>query len=115
MINVINRLAAKVVSNEADQQKLHKYQQMMGHDGWVVHQEYLLTVRGLMAENMLSEQFSALSASEKDAIQRAYAMVDRMIIFLLDPLVKARSMAAIQAHNKKQEATVMGATGKRIK
>ena len=117
MKNLINRLAVKVTSSAEDEQKRHKYEQMQAFDGWKTHQEYLLTIRGLMAEELLSDAFSALKPLEKDSIQRAYAMVDQMIIFLLDPLVKARRMVSIQAHNKKYDmgATVPGATERTTK
>ena len=40
-------------------------------------------------------------------------MVDQMVLFLLDPLAKARKLNVIAVHNKKMEATLTGATGKR--
>jgi hypothetical protein len=108
--HIISKLAQKVRSSDTDKQRLDKYLQMQKAQGWEIHQEYLLTVRGLMAEDMLSDRFTVLTPLEKDTCQRAYSMLDQMIIFLLDPLVRARKLDAIAAHNLRQEATVKGAT-----
>ena len=110
MNHIIGKLAQKVRSSDTDKQRLDKYLQIQGLEGWKVHQEYLLTIRGLMAEDMLSDRFTALKPLEKDTCQRAYSMLDQMIIFLLDPMVRARKLDAIAAHNTKMEATVRGAT-----
>lgn len=113
MNHIISKLAQKINSNDSDRQKTTKYVEMQGFEGWKTHQEYLLFIRGLMAEDMLSDRFTALKPIEKDVCQRAYAMTDSMIVFLLDPLVRARRLNVIAAHNQKMEATVRGATDER--
>ena len=112
---ILNKLSAKVISSAEDKGKIDKYTQMQGTDGWKVHQEYLLYLRGLMAETMLSESFTTLPPYDKDVCQRAYALVDQAIMFLLDPLAKARKLNVYAAHNARMEATVRGATERKTK
>ena len=112
MIHVISKLANYVASNAEDGMKAKKYSQMQATDGWKVHLEYLMYLRGLMAEDLLSDRFTALSAQEKDVSQRAYALADQLVLFLVDPMAKARKLNVIAQHNFKQEATMRGATGK---
>jgi hypothetical protein len=111
--HLISQLVKKVTSSEEDKHKVEKYMQLQTFEGWKTHQEYLLYLRGLMAEDLLSDRFTSLKPIEKDVCQRAYAMVDQMVLFLLDPLAKARKLNVIAAHNQKMEATLRGATGKR--
>ena len=113
MNHIISQLVRKVTATEEDKRKVDKYVQMQALEGWKTHQEYLLYLRGLMAEDLLSDRFTSLKPIEKDVCQRAYAMVDQMVLFLLDPLAKARKLNVIAVHNKKMEATLAGATGKR--
>ena len=75
------------------QKKISAYTQMKGQYGWSVHQELLMLIRGKMAEEILSERFTKLDATEKDARQRAYHMADNLIMFLLNPLKKAQEAA----------------------
>lgn len=105
---VISKLGAKILSTEEDKHKTAKYLQMQQTDGWKVHLEFLLYMRGLMAEDMLSDRFTSLTAYEKDVSQRAYAMAEQIVQFLIDPLSRARKLAAMTRHNQKMEATMKG-------
>ena len=110
MNHIILKLAKKVSSTDSDKQKSSKYLELQRQEGWKTHQEYLLFIRGLMAEDMLSDRFTALKPLEKDVCQRAYSMLDQLIVFLLDPQDRARRLNVINVHNKQMEATVRGAT-----
>ena len=74
---------------------------MKEHEGWPVHQEFLLLMRGSLAEEMLSSTFTKLDKDEKDSKQRAYSYVDEVIKFLLNPVEKAQRFAGIMKHNQK--------------
>lgn len=89
--------------NEIDG-KLVKYLEMKKHKGWEVHQEFLLLMRGAIAEDMLSATFTKLDKDEKDSKQRAYSHVDEIIRFLLNPVEKAQKFAGIMKHNQKLSA-----------
>ena len=65
MIHVISKLANYVASNAEDGMKAKKYSQMQATDGWKVHLEYLMYLRGLMAEDLLSPTGSPHSARRK--------------------------------------------------
>lgn len=46
----------------------------------------LITIRGSIAEEMLSKEFTSLNQAEKDVMQRTYHNIDQMLIFLMNPL-----------------------------
>ena len=97
---ILQRLSQHIVSNEKETEKYRQFNQTKSSTGWAVMQEWLLFMRGLIAEHMLSRNFTELSATEKDTHQRAYAMVDELIRFLLDPTAEARKRMLIVAHNE---------------
>lgn len=109
---LLRKLSQKLVASEQDRLKYNKYEQMRHHEGWAMHVEILMYLRGLIAEDVLSESFTKLEPKEKDAQQRAYAMVSDVVLFLVDPLVEARKLQQIKNHNTRMEATVKGATRK---
>jgi hypothetical protein len=111
--HIISKIASYVAATADDNARAQKYDQMQKTDGWKIHAEYLMYIRGLMAEDLLSERFTALKPIEKDVSQRAYALVDQMVLFLIDPMAKARKLNVIAKHNLKQEATITGATNRK--
>ena len=113
MDRLLRRISQRILTDSLDEQKYHKYLQLKEQDGWQVHQEYLITMRGLIANDMLGEKFTELPPIEKDIQQRAYEMVNRVIIFLLDPALEARKAVRIKRYNQKQlEATKHGSDRK---
>ena len=113
MNHIISKIASYVAATGDDSARAQKYEQMQRTDGWKIQVEYLMYIRGLMAEDLLSDRFTALRPIEKDVHQRAYALVDQMVLFLVDPMAKARKLNVIARHNIKQEATVTGATNRK--
>jgi len=95
----VKKLIFKLSDHYADFEKNNRsitaYAQMENHPGWSVHKEMLLLLRGLIAEDLLSQKFTELDATEKDVQQRAYSAVDDFIQFLLNPLAQAKKRAKI--------------------
>lgn len=110
MTKHLNKLMRALFSTEQGHQSLTKYAQMTEHPGWAVHKDCLVTLKGLILEELLGRQFTKLDATEKDVQQRAYAGVNEVIDFLLNPVAEARSMNKVRKHNMKMGATVTGAT-----
>ena len=106
----LNRLKQFLYSDGQGEQVRTKYEHMMKHDGWGVHQNCLITLMGLMRDDMLSARFLELSPTDKDIHIRAYAGIEQVIKFLLNPAAQARNMNAIKNHNRKMGATATGAT-----
>ena len=106
MDKLLRKLSEMIVQSEKDQQLYNKYVQMTETEGWEVHKSYLVYLRGAIASEMLGKSFTKLPPDEKDSQQRAYAMADKLILFLLDPLQKAQQLAKIKWHNKLMEATM---------
>lgn len=102
----INKVLKELFGSDAGQQAFRKYYQMTEHPGWKTHQDILITLKGLIVEEILSKKFTDLSSSEKDVQQRAYAGINEIIDFLINPVSKAQKLNAIKLHNTKMEATV---------
>lgn len=92
---IINKLSDHYAdfNNAQTQKKISAYASMKGQYGWEVHTEMLMLLRGAIAEDLLSADFTELPSTEKDIQQRAYAMVDDLIMFLINPLAKAEQRA----------------------
>lgn len=101
----IRKLWTMLTKTAEGQQSLTKYAQMANHEGWKVHQDMMLILKGLIVEDMLTKRFTELSPIDKDVRQRAYAQVVEVIDFLHNPQAKAQNMTAIQTHNRRMEAT----------
>ena len=89
---------------------LNKYEQLQSHEGWKIHVDMMLSLKGYILKEMIGGRFTELPAAEKDVRQRAYVGVIEVIDFLVDPQTKARSQNDIANHNRKMGATVTGAT-----
>jgi len=103
---LLSKLVKNVLKKPDGGAALHKYKAMQETEGWQVHLAMLLYIQGLFAEDMLSPRFTGLKPIEKDVNQRAYAMVNTLIQFLLNPLEIVQAQNAVDQHNIKQwEAT----------
>ena len=78
------------------------YIEMKKHDGWLLHQKMLLTMRGMIAEEMLSSRFTKLDEHEKDVHQRTYHNVNEVIGFLLNPLERAAKKAQFERNFERE-------------
>jgi len=106
----IRKLQKDFFTTNKGHHALSKYAQMMEHEGWKIHQDCLIYLKGLILDDLLGSRFTELKPIEKDVRQRAYAGVNEIIDFLLNPVAQARNANAIRQHNMKMEATVRGAT-----
>ena len=91
--------------DERSQANFKKYDHMRQHEGWPMHQGFMIMIANKLAESMLTEKFTNLNKEEKDAHQRALFIAKEIIDFLLDPLKGANKYAAIRQYHKKLEAT----------
>ena len=112
MDKILRLLSNKIVSSEEDISKVKKYHALQEHPGWQVHLEYLAYMRGLVAIELLGDRFTNLDPIRKDSTQRAYAMADKLILFLVDPMAEAQKTMQIKRHNKQMEANLKGSDQK---
>ena len=112
MDKILRLLSQKIVSSEEDISKVKKYHALKEHPGWQVHLEYLAFLRGLVAIELLGDRFTNLDPIRKDVAQRAYAMVDKLVLFLVDPMAEAQKTMQIKRHNERMGATFKGSDQK---
>lgn len=106
MKKLLRKLSETIVRDQRNVEQYNKYRQMQDTEGWEVYRGYLNYLRGTIALEILGEKFTKLPPVDKDVQQRAYAMVDELILFFLDPLREAQKQAKFKWHNKLMEATV---------
>ena len=104
MKKILHDVTVHYLSTEERDRKLTAYSRLMKNENWPVHSEFLLLIRGMIAEEVLSDRFTKLDKEEKDSRQRAFNNVDALIQFLLNPIKNAENIAKIKRHN--QEATI---------
>jgi hypothetical protein len=105
MKGLLKKLSLKILETENNKVEYNKFIQLREQDGWKTLESYLMYVRAFMVEDMLTKRFSELKPMEKDVNQRAYAMVNDLIIFLLDPLAEARKLAKYKNQNFRERPT----------
>ena len=93
MKSMLRELSVHYAQSNNSDQKLTRYVAMRQHEGWEVHQEMLLILRRMIADEMLSEKHTRLDAHDKDVAQRAYYQANELISFLLNPLELATKRA----------------------
>ena len=93
-------------TNSEFKQQLDNYHRAVGSREWKFLRDAILTVKGLIYSEMLSQKFTDLEPQEKDTLQKVYFETVQTLDFLLKPLnyMKARSRFA----GKKPTANLKG-------
>lgn len=102
---LLNKLSVELYDTEEGRRLAGSYLDLKTHPGWKLHESLLITIANGISQHMLSEEYTKLSAIDKDAQQRGYFIGKEIIDFLLNPMKGANKYAAIMQHNKKMEAT----------
>ena len=103
---LLREISIDMYKSEDRTSNYFKYAKMRNHDGWAVHQMFMVAIANKLSECLLSAEFTKLNIEEKDANQRAFYMTKEIINFLMDPLKGANKYAKVALHNKKMmEAT----------
>lgn len=84
---------------EITEEGIQEYEAMQATKGWQFHQSVLQLYRGRMLEVLLSKEFTEKSAQEKDVLQRTFHELDKIINFLLNPLMKFKQSNKWKIHN----------------
>lgn len=80
------KISKDLYHSENRTSNLRKYAHMRKHEGWQVHQKFMVAIGNSMSEYLLSEKFTNLDMQEKDAQQRALNIAKEIIDFLFDPM-----------------------------
>ena len=103
MIDRILKELSHYLLTENGRINYHKYEAMSGHEGWAIHQGFLVEIMNHVSSYMLSNDYTKLDKEEKDVQQRAFFMIKEIVEFLLNPMKNARRYVALRdAANKKQ-------------
>ena len=86
MRDLLRGISVHYAKSNSNDEKLTKYDALKRHEGWEVHKEMLLVLRGMIADDLLSAKFTNMNSRDKDALQRGYSYANELIGFLLNPL-----------------------------
>lgn len=87
MRNLLNQFTHFFQTDEDFQREIGNLEIAIKSPEWKFYVKMLMMIKGMMATNMFSRQYTDLSAVEKDVTQRTYYNIGQMLTFLLDPLV----------------------------
>jgi hypothetical protein len=100
---IFSKLSKYLLLSDEGKQNFHKYDALKKHEGWIVHQGFLIEIMNEISTYMLDGEFTKLEKEEKDVQQRAFFMVKEIVDFLLNPLRNAERYVALkEATNKRQ-------------
>lgn len=110
MKNLLNQFIDYYDKSEEFRQQMGKLQRAVKTDDWKFYSQLLLTIKGIMANDMFSRTHTNLDAQEKDVVQRTYRNIDQILTFLLDPIrwMGKRSKWAVLKSNLKQKEKTNG-------
>lgn len=86
MKNLLQEIEVLCRENEEIQRQIGMLQRAIKTPEWKIYRDILMTVKGVMAEEVFSRAYTALDADEKDAQQRAFFHINQMLEFLMNPL-----------------------------
>lgn len=105
---ILREISRALYESENGQTINNQYKELQKHEGWKVHQGFLVEIANRLAGAMLTKEFTALSKEEKDAMQRGIFIAKEVIDFLIDPIKSAKRYAAIKNFNQQMETTFKG-------
>lgn len=84
--NLLNNFVEFYEKNEQFQQQLEQLHRATKTKEWKFYTDILMTVKGIMANDMFSKHYTLLDEKEKDITQRTYYNIDQMLTFLMNPI-----------------------------
>lgn len=103
MKSILGDISRSFLTQSGIDSKLTSYLLMREHAGWKVHEEMLLLMRAMIAQEMLSKKFTKLDKEEKDIMQRSYYNASEIIKFLLNPAESAKSYVKMMRQTTQRE------------
>ena len=104
-MSILHKVTRQIFEKDQGLIDYRKFVQMRQHEGFTAYlHKYLQLYVGLLLEDMLSERFTKLNATEKDIQQRAYKMVHEIITWIMQPEIEATKLNLIRQHNQKMAA-----------
>ena len=86
MKNLLNQFHEYFQQSDDFKQQIVNYQRMLKTKEWRTHYDLLMTIKGIMANDMFSRKYTSLDAQEKDVVQKTYYNINQILDFLLNPV-----------------------------
>ena len=93
MKSLLTQFITYFEQSEEFQRELTALERAIKSKEWQFFKTMLLSMQGIMANDMLSKKYTNLDPTEKDVTQRTYYNINQMLMFFMNPLrwVKKRS------------------------
>ena len=108
MRRLIGRVINDLMKTEDGELELKKYMRFKNAEEWKTHVRLMFLIRREMMEFLISEGFAALPLEEKDALQRAFSMVDQLIRFFAHPEDEINKRLKMKQQTKPKSRKRMG-------
>ncbi len=92
-MKLLSQFVTYFEQSEEFQRELTALERAIKTKEWQFFKTMLLSMQGIMANDMLSKQYTNLDQAEKDVMQKTYYNINQMLMFFMNPLgwVKKRS------------------------
>jgi len=93
MKNLLAQFVTYFNESEEFQRELAALERVIKSKEWQFFKTMLLSMQGIMANDMLSKHYTNLDQTEKDVMQKTYYNINQMLMFFMSPFgwVKKRS------------------------
>jgi hypothetical protein len=102
MKKILKDILDQHTKNEEDAYKLERFVRLYQNEDFKFFKDCIFIIRGFMANDLLSDRYTKLDATEKDVQQRAYKYMWDFLEFMLDPRKFSRTTEAFRNYNKQQ-------------
>lgn len=99
---ILRDILDQYTKSEEEAQRLDRFVRLYQNEDFKFFKDCIFTIRGFMANDLLSDRHTKLAADEKDIEQRAYKQVWDFLEFMLEPRKFARKTSEFRLYNKKQ-------------
>ena len=86
MKNLLSNFTVFYDSYDDFQRKVSQFQRAIESPEWEFYREHILVIKSQMANNLLSDKFTKMSAEEKDILQQAYYQLNQILDYLDSPV-----------------------------
>ena len=101
MQRIINQIKKNFINTTNGLRMLEHLEEMQKHHpGWKAYVSIIEQFKAGVAAHMLSDEFTRLSAEDKNAHQIAYNIVHKFCEFMLEPVEKTRREKRLHDMNK---------------
>ena len=102
MKNLLKQFSTYYDNSEEFRRQQDEFERILKTKEWSFFRDCLITVKGVMMQEMLSYKFTDLPETEKDVMQRTFYNINQILDYLLSPggWIRRKKLNAYDLMNK---------------